>query len=171
MRAEIAEHQDIEDDSESARACAELNEVVSYWRTLKRSPAGVPLRSDIDPARLIERMPDLFLVEKLPDPGTYKVRLAGDEVRSIYGVPLQDKTFEEIHLGPIYEHLVSLYDRARETREPIYFSGTLYWLDRSYVGFLVALSPLSSTGRDVDMVLAMIRFQTPSDRPAGDGST
>ncbi len=70
------------------------SQLFQYWTDL-RSGRPMPKRSEVDPAALARLLPDIFILEALPD-GEHRFRLAGTRVCQIFGRELRHAQFSSI---------------------------------------------------------------------------
>jgi hypothetical protein len=54
-------------------------QLIDYWRS-RRTPGLAPLRAAVDPAELVELLPQIFMLGRQA-PGQYEVRLAAARTR------------------------------------------------------------------------------------------
>lgn len=131
-----------------------LRDALEYWRR-KAGGRAVPARGDIDPAEIPRLLPDLMLVEVLPE-GRYRYRLIGTNNVVEHGVNATGRYLDEVLPGPEYKaHVLALYDECVRSRRGLY-SECLFLSPRrrnperhTKVLFL----PLSEDGGVVNMVL------------------
>ncbi|MBX3445176.1 MAG: PAS domain-containing protein [Parvibaculaceae bacterium] len=138
----------------------------AWWRAKQEAKAGaLPSRGDVDPAELRHMLPHIALVDVLRDPLDWRYRLVGTRLVEVMGGERTGKRMRELLTPPAIEGSVVLMTRLLETRMPLAFTGTLYWLEREYVGFHALALPLSSTGADIDMAVMGLDFGIPDAGP------
>ncbi len=88
-----------------------LQDAYTYWRA-KAAAAGrdLPGRADIDPTEIPRLLPDVMLVDVLPE-GRYRYRLIGTENSAAHGVSATGRFLDEVLPGTDYKaHVIALYD-------------------------------------------------------------
>jgi hypothetical protein len=127
-----------------------LRQLFQYWDE-KRGGRRAPSREDIDPAGMVEALPNVFLIDVVAEPRRYRVRLMGTELVECYGQDITGCYIDEItdrELGALHE-LVTTWRPWRLVGE----SGSTPGRVKRYE--LLAL-PLSTDGATVNMVLGGI---------------
>ena len=66
-------------------------ELFDYWISLSKSGA-LPAREDLSPADIPGLLPNICLLDVLPAPDYFRVRLAGTALRDIYGREITGET-------------------------------------------------------------------------------
>jgi hypothetical protein len=133
----------------AARAHEEL---FAYWAS-RRSGAKLPGRRDLDPAGMKRLLPTVCLIDVLPEPLDFRMRLAGTGLYDVYGREITGRG-----LGDVYNNASADYWRAelagvvREAK-PAVGVHNLAWRGASHLSVLWLRLPLASNGRDVDMIL------------------
>ena len=80
----------------------------------------MPRRADIDPGEIPRLLPDLMLVDLLPD-GRYRCRLIGTANADAHGINATGRYLDEVLPGPEYRgHVIGLYDESVRARRPLY---------------------------------------------------
>jgi hypothetical protein len=98
---------------------ARLCQAHDYWRC-KASGRAMPRRSDIDPTEIPKLLPDVMLVDVLPD-GRYRYRLIGTENTVAHGMNATGRYLDEVLPGPEYKaHVIALYDESVSSRRALY---------------------------------------------------
>ncbi|HEX3862566.1 MAG TPA: PAS domain-containing protein [Stellaceae bacterium] len=150
------------DTSEDAAALclriddAGLRQAYLYWRQ-KAAGRQLPSRGDIDPADIPKLLPDIMLVDVLPE-NRYRYRLIGARNADAHGLNVRGHYLDEILPGPDYkEHVLGLYDECVQARRALYFECLFLSMRRpaptrhTKVLFL----PLSSDGNTIDIVMVV----------------
>ena len=114
----------------------------------------MPRRADIDPTEIPKLLPDVMLVEVLPQ-GRYRYRLIGTENTLAQGMNATGRYLDEVLPGPEYKaHVIALYDECVGLRRALY-SECLFMspgrraLERHTK---VLFMPLAEDGETVNMV-------------------
>lgn len=130
-----------------------------YWRR-KTGARLMPSRSDIDPAEIPKLLPDVMLVDVLPD-GRYRYRLIGTENARAHGMNATGRYLDEVLPGVEYKaHVLRLYDECVRERRPLYSECLFLSPQRgaaerhSKVLFL----PLSQDGSNANIILVVQVF-------------
>lgn len=120
----------------------------------------MPARADIDPTEIPRLLPDVMLVERLPE-GRYRYRLIGTENQTAHGVNATGRFLDEVLPGPDYSaHVLALYDKCVAKRRSLYseclfFSPARHQPERHTK---VLFMPLSPDGETVNMVFVIQVF-------------
>jgi hypothetical protein len=131
-----------------------LAQLLDLWNR-KRGGRSMPARRDIDTIELREWLGNLILVDVAEDNGgAYHYRVYGTKLVDLFGYELTGKAVS--HFASMRQPLIAGdYDRVRRDKTPVYF-------DRQGVarGEAVRIQtlalPLSSTGAEVEMILAAV---------------
>lgn len=138
--------------ADTSRLVPMLRQLLAYWES--RAEAGrLPGRRNIDPLDIPRLMPHLALLDILRDPPDYRYRLTGTGFVEAIGHDRTGARAREIFSGPALEQTVRLIGRLIETRAPLAFEGTLYWLNKDYLRFQTLCLPLAADGETVDMAI------------------
>lgn len=134
----------------------------TWWRqTLEAKEGALPGRADVDPAALRNLLPHIALVDVLRHPLDWRYRLVGTRLVEVMGGERTGKRMRELLSPPAIEGSVMLMTRLLDTRAPLAFTGTLYWLEKDYVSFTALVLPLSNDGAEIDMGLMGLDFELP----------
>lgn len=135
----------------------------TWWRkTLEAKNGALPARADVDPATLKNLLAHIALVDVLRDPLDWRYRLVGTQLVEVMGGERTGKRMRELLSPPAIEGSVMLMTRLLETRAPLAFTGSLYWLEKDYVGFTALVLPLSNDGAEIDMGVMGLDFELPA---------
>jgi len=137
-----------------------LRRLHDYWQG-KRKPGALPGRRDIDPIEIPQLMPQIALVDVLREPLDYRYRLFGTRLVEVMGAERTGKRMREVMSPPAVAASERLIAGLIETREPLAFTGRLFWLDKDYVAFETLVLPLAGDGETVDMALMGLEFGQP----------
>jgi hypothetical protein len=139
-----------------------LGALHAWWSKVQDAKGGaLPGRTDVDPAALRNLLPHIALVDVLRDPLDWRYRLVGTRLVEVMGGERTGKRMRELLSPPAIEGSVMLMTRILETRAPLAFMGTLYWLEKEYVGFTALVLPLSNDGTEIDMGMMGLDFELP----------
>ena len=137
--------------SASATAMRSLEEMLAYWGSCRR-PGRLPGRADIDPGGFKRLLPSVCLIDVRPGLD-YRLRLAGTGLYSVYGGEITGKRLCDVYSGPAVEYWKTELDKVVTERRPQVGTQSLAWRGVSHASLLWLRMPLSSNGRDVDMIL------------------
>ena len=142
-----------------------LVECYRYWDNL-RGRRFAPSYAEVDPIDIPRLLRYLLVteVERTPRRRRYRYRLCGTEVEEHFGSGMRGRTIDSLMQGGYRTYIEGLYDRLVDQRSPIY-SVSAY--DQRLLHTKRLMLPLSSDGREVDMVLSAQVFF----RSAGPPST
>lgn len=96
-----------------------LETAYRYWRG-KAGERRMPRRADIDPTEIPKLLPDVMLIDVLPE-GRYRYRLIGTENARAQGINATGRFLDEVLPGPEYrEHVLGLYDECVREKRALY---------------------------------------------------
>lgn len=122
-----------------------------YWRSKCRE--GVfPARADIKPEEICAQLPMTSIMEAT-DTGRYRFRLAGTGYWDLYGEEIQNRHLDEMPIGCRVEYWTKVLDRVIETRKPYVGVTKPNTPNGSHLAQFWVRLPLSTNGRDIDMIL------------------
>jgi hypothetical protein len=137
---------------------ADIEQLYGLWLA-KRGGRTVPARGDLDPAAFRRLLPNIMLVDVLPPPDIYRVRLSGEAINEFYGGSIAGRTPRGYLSADGIQVVAGLTRALVEQRQPIFRAGRVHWQsDKTYKLFESCLLPLAADGETVDMVLAAIKF-------------
>ncbi len=129
----------------------EERNLFDYWRS-KCAGRSMPSRADIRPADISRLLPCISLIDVLADAGRLRVRLAGTQLREIYGRDVTGSYVEDIDVSTRAAYWSTAYHRLRQGLPaqgilPVHQPGgdfmTRFWIRL----------PLSDDGHFVNMIL------------------
>jgi hypothetical protein len=136
----------------------DLLQLYRLWHA-KRGTRALPARSDFDPAEFPRLLPNIMLVDLLPPPDLYRVRLVGEVINEFYGRNVAGLLPREYLPPDALAVFAGLIRQLVETRTPLCRSGRVYWQrDKTHKRYESCLMPLGSDGETADKVLATIKF-------------
>jgi hypothetical protein len=130
-----------------------------YWRSRSEAPS-IPSRSQIDPLEMRQFLSKALMID-VDGEGEFTYRLCGTHVAAINGKDLTGQRASEANLGASSQQFIEVYQRAIRGRDPILFTGHLWWQDRQWVGFEQIILPLSTDGLTVDKLMCIIDCHLP----------
>lgn len=128
----------------------------AWWRSLAEG-GRLPLRREFDITEHAPLVPDLFLVEVLPN-GDYLIKIEGERMIELFGVNNSGRVVSEALGQEEYGHALAEYYRGiveeRLCRRCI---GNVERInDRRSLRFEAIDCPLSRDGRQVDFILGVV---------------
>ena len=138
---------------------ARLRQAHDYWRR-KAAGRALPGRADIDPTEIPKLLPDVMLVDVLPQ-GRYRYRLIGTDNAQAHGMHATGRFLDEVLPGPEYkDHVIALYDECILSRRALYSECLLMSPNQRAPErhTKVLFMPLSEDGEAVNMVFVMQVF-------------
>ena len=135
--------------------------VIEYWRGLAPGPGLLPARSRLDPMRIPDLLPNLWLVDVLREDRRlrYRFRLVGDALIDA-GAPFRKGLFIDELDDQIDQRAAhAALDGVVASHQPDWRRGTPIVQHLKFVSLLErVLLPLAEDGRTVDCILAMTLF-------------
>src|SRR5262245_22175410 len=129
-----------------------LQGLYEYWDT-HRGARAMPSRGDIDPIDLKPLLPNLILIDVVPDPRRYVYRLVGTHEVEMRGGDPTGKAVEEAYYGESAEETTYYLDRVVRTRQPVLYRGIYQPLSTRTQREDVIFLPLSKDGEAVNMIM------------------
>ncbi len=129
-----------------------LRLLLEHWLAVRGSRT-MPARQDIDPARIVAALPLIWILEYHRATGLFRFRLAGEEVRALYGRDLRGLSYQSVF--PAREHPAVLARIRRVVDGPcvMHARGAIYGAaGRTGEGERLAL-PLAADGTTPDAVI------------------
>ncbi|HML09889.1 MAG TPA: PAS domain-containing protein [Stellaceae bacterium] len=138
-----------------------IRRFVRYWRE-RRGNACCPSRADLDPLDFRYVLGDVVLTEvqrappSSPHPWAFRYRLIGANIAERDGYDLTYKTLEDLPEPEFREQVRATWTAVCETCVPVYYNRDMTLDDRTR-RYEVVVMPLSSNGRDLDMLISVRR--------------
>ncbi len=115
-----------------------------------RGPRLMPRRNDIDALRLGPVLPYIWLSDYEEAQGTFRYRLAGEEVNAVFGTRITGLLLSDMVMGERFSAVNSLFLRVLTERMALHAEGPVYrCTDKMTLGERLVL-PLSSDGVTAD---------------------
>ena len=127
-------------------------ELFAYWAS-RREAGRLPCRAAIHPAHFKRLLPTISLIDVRPETPTYRLRLAGTGLYSVYGREITGRTLDEIYNSAAAEYWREELDKIVRDRRPAVGVHNFGWRGAPHLSTLWIRLPLASNGADVDMIL------------------
>jgi len=139
-----------------ATAVRAHEELFAYWAS-RREGGRLPGRSHIHPDDFKRHLPTVSLIDVHRDPATgersYRQRLAGTGLYSVYGREITGRTLEEVYNASAAQYWQGELDKVVESGRPGVGFHNLDWRGAGHMSILWLRLPLASNGAEVDMIL------------------
>jgi hypothetical protein len=124
-----------------------LRQLFLYWDE-KRGRRPAPSRDEIDPAEMLEVLPNVYLINVEEEPRRYQVRLMGTALGDWYGSDITGRYIDEIS-----RQVLAALDELVTTWHPWLVTGKYAKSDDRVMLYELLALPLSSDGATVNMIL------------------
>lgn len=131
--------------------------LAAYWEA-RRDGRPFPSRGEIDPLDIPALLPDLVLLDVLPPPNSYRVRLFGTRLAAANSADLTGRLLEDCGLGEGYAGFRAELDRACDSQGPVFFESGFLWRRQRYRGFRMGVFPLGPAPERVDILLGGVEM-------------
>jgi hypothetical protein len=145
------------------RSSEPIKQLYGYWRS-KWHGEKLPRRKDIDPVEIPRFLPQLTIVEVVPDERRYVYRLVGTREVEIRGKDPTGKSVLEGFFGPSLDNVLGCYDTVVATRGPLYDDERYITPDGRFSDDETLFLPLSDDGETINRVLVFGTF-SPAPKP------
>lgn len=136
-----------------------LQNLLAYWRSKCSGDGKLPRRADIDPLELRGLLPNIYLVDVLPD-GKFRVRLLGEAHIAVYGPGLVGRVIDDIFPPDSADLFNRLYAAVVRRRAPIINRGQItWWSNREWMRFEGLHAPLAADGVTIDTIFGAGAFE------------
>ena len=152
-----------EDPDWLARSSKAVQQMYRYWRS-KFEGDRLPRRSAIDPVEMKRFLPQLTMVEVVPDERRYVYRLVGTMEVEIRGRDPTGKSVLDGFFGPSLDDVLRCYDTVVATRRPFYDDEAYITPDGRFSDDETLFLPLSEDGTTVSRILVFGTF-SPGPKP------
>ena len=129
-----------------------LRRLRDYWLALK-GDREMPARQDIDPLDIPSLLPNTFLVDVIGAPPQFRYRLIGTRVTEIANRDATGRFLDEDLYGADTERMLTAYWEMMAARAPAAVREIVQFVRKDWIKVEALLMPLSTDGRDIDMVL------------------
>jgi len=135
-------------------------ELFTYWAGLRKR-GSLPRRSDVDPGRIKRHLPTVSLIQVARDPLDYRLRLAGTGLYGLYGGEITGKRLTDVYNDDAADYWRAELDQIVAERRPRAGEHSMAWRGASHTTLLWLRLPLSTNGRDVDVILGYDAVMAP----------
>lgn len=139
-----------------ATAVRAHEELFAYWASRREGPR-LPSRDNIHPADFKRHLPTVSLIDVVRDPETgektYRQRLAGTGLYSVYGREITGRTLDEVYNTTAAHYWKTELDKVVDSAKPGVGFHSLAWRGASHMSILWLRLPLATNGEEVDMIL------------------
>ncbi|HEU4825267.1 MAG TPA: PAS domain-containing protein [Dongiaceae bacterium] len=147
----------LQDPEWLARSSDAIKQMYQYWRS-KCAGDRMPRRRAIDPVEIPRFLPQITIVEVVPDERRYVYRLVGTKEVDIRGRDPTGKSVIDGFFGPSLDDALGCYDRVVATRRPHYDDDPYITPDGRYSDDETLFLPLSEDGQTVSRILVFGTF-------------
>jgi hypothetical protein len=134
----------------------EIHQLYEYWKS-RLAGRRYPARRNIDPLDFRYLLGRIMLVDVLPDPVRFRIRLQGVEFVKYFGRDLTGKFFDDIARPELRGFILQRAKELMEIGEP-YFARRELIMDKQSIRFEVAMLPLADDGQTIDMAIVAVIF-------------
>ena len=121
-----------------------------HWRALARG--ATPPRAAFDPFAMPRLMPNLFLIDVLPD-GGFRYRLVGTAIDAHLGVSFTGRRLDEVRAGKTRDDLAHLFATVANERRPGYYASRLASETNAHASYRRLVLPLAAADGSVAVLL------------------
>jgi hypothetical protein len=129
----------------------DIRKMLAYWQD-KRRGRVMPSRADIDPVELVRFLPNIILVDVVPDDRRFVYRLVGTAEVEVRGNDPTGKSVAEAFFAAVPADALDRYEEVCKTCAPLYEEDDFQAVDR-YVSEANLFLPLSDDGENVNMIM------------------
>jgi len=136
----------------------ELAALHALWLSRHRE-AAIPARADFNPGEFRTLLPNVMLVDILPPPDFYRVRLMGEVLVELYGRNMTGLSPRDYQDRRTAERLTGLSRQVVATKRPLFRAGQVHWVPgKEHRRFESCFLPLATDGVAVDMIMGAIKL-------------
>ena len=89
-----------------------LRPFYEYWLALAEAAGGLPSIHAFDPLHLPKLLPNLWILEVAPETRRFRMRLAGENINTVYGRNIGGQYFSDVFASSEIDLLVARYTRT-----------------------------------------------------------
>ncbi len=138
--------------------------IYRYWDS-KRKGRWMPSRADLDPLDIPRFLPDICLIDVVPDDRKYVYRLIGTNEVTARGRDPTGLAVGEAYFGTSKEPVFLNYDRVTQSRAPLVDREPSITKDHRFIEHESIFLPLSDDGESVNMILVFTVYTPTAPRP------
>ncbi|MFN4311574.1 MAG: PAS domain-containing protein [Ferrovibrio sp.] len=140
-----------------------LQRLLAYWQS-KCGPDGrLPGRTDLDPLDLRTLLPNIYLIDVLPE-GGFRVRLLGEAHVAVYGPGLVGRTIDDIFPPHSAAEFNRLYSAVVRRRTHVINQGQVtWWQSHEWLRYEGLHAPLAADGVRIDCIFGAGAFENFGD--------
>jgi hypothetical protein len=135
-----------------AAAVRAHEELFAYWASLRRGGA-LPTRRDLQPGAIKRLLPTISLIDVAREPLDFRIRLAGTGLYDVYGREITGKRLPEVYNTAAADYWRAELSKVVAEKRPSAGVHNLAWRGASHLSILWLRLPLSTDGREVNMIL------------------
>jgi hypothetical protein len=135
-----------------------LQTLLAYWRSKCHADGRLPGRQDLDPLELRDLLPNIYLIDVLPEE-RFRIRLLGEAHVEVYGRGKVGKVIDDIFPPPVAAEFNRLYAAVVRRRVPVINRGQVTWMEsHSWMHYEGLHAPLASDGVTIDCIFGAGAF-------------
>jgi hypothetical protein len=134
-------------------------QLIDYWRD-RRGEALIPSRSSIDPAHVLNLLPQVFMLGR-SGPGQYQFRLVGDFITDLHGRDLRQYNFLKLWRSEDRTPLQMALEAVRRRGEPLVLDCGAHPEAGPAMRMEIALAPLVAANGEADRFIGLYQPITP----------
>ena len=138
----------------------DIRSVFEYW-VQKRRDMNVPLKRDIDPAELSNRVLPWLFMYKQEAGGRLRCILLGTGIAKIDEADATGRYLDKVVPPHALESRIRLFASTLEQARPTYYQGRYAMSGRASRSFSRLLLPISAAGDKPDCVFGIVQFHQP----------
>jgi len=131
---------------------------LAYWES-KRRGRRMPARRDIDPAEMLDLLPNVMLVDVVREPLDFRYRLIGTAIVAHMRHDYTGQRFSALPRQGRDSKLWAAAARILEERRPIFGEISCVGIDRCVRDYRDLYMPLSEDDDAVNMILGLVDFE------------
>jgi hypothetical protein len=126
-------------------------EVYDYWLS-KVSDGHLVKRTDIKPKDLCDCLPYLLLVDVIQNPVSFRFRLVGTRLVQWARTDHTGLILRDGEYGSDWQGAFADFCKVAHTHQPLHGEEQAPWMSKKFYRFERIITPLSTDGRNVDML-------------------
>ena len=131
--------------------------IYDWWQKKVTELGRPPSRSDFKPQQFIKQLPTVMLVDILPDPERFIIRLAGTKLIDNMGHEMAGKLITELQGG---DSIHERFSKQAENGKPYFLvDNPLTWANKDYTTYGILSVPLSDEEGNINMLLSCLLFK------------